>query len=94
MAICLLQCWPWLEKLHQAIVGFDERRRPPLEGMGPLAHPCRLIKNLGADGLTKYYGLSSQDALRLEEIATLFVAKVALRPEDEYDRAIADLEKL
>jgi hypothetical protein len=93
MAICLLQRWPWLEKLHQAIVGFDERRRPPLEGMGPLAHPCRLIKNLGADGLTKYYGLSSQDALRLEEIGALFVSKTALRPEDEYVRAISDLEK-
>jgi hypothetical protein len=94
MAICLLQRWPWLEKLHQAMVRLDERRRPPLEGLGPSAHPCRLIKNLGADGLTKYYGLSSQDALRLEEIGALFVSKTALRPEDEYVRAIADLEQL
>lgn len=94
LAIYLLQSWPWLEKLHQTIVGWDERRRPPLAGLGPSAHPCRLIKHLGADGLSKYYGLSSQDALRLEEIAALFVVKTALRPEDEYVRAIADLEKL
>jgi hypothetical protein len=94
MGICLLQRWSWLVKLYQAVVGFDARRRPPLEGLGPAAHPCLLIKNLGADGLVKYYGLSSQDALRLEAIGALFVSKPTLRPEDEYVRAIADLEKL
>ena len=92
-AICLLQRWTWVEKLYLAIIGFDERRRPPLEGLGPSAHPCRQIKNLGADGLMKYYGLSSQDALRLEEISALFVSKTTLRPEGEYVRGIADLEK-
>ena len=92
-AICLLQRWAWVEKLYLAIIGFDERRRPPLEGLGPSAHPCRQIKNLGADGLMKYYGLSSQDALRLEEISALFVSKTTLRPEGEYVRGIADLEK-
>ncbi len=94
MGICLLQRWSWLVKLYQAVVGFDARRRPPLEGLGPAAHPRLLIKSLGADGLVKYYGLSSQDALRLEAIGALFVSKPTLRPEDEYVRAIADLEKL
>jgi hypothetical protein len=94
VVICLLQRWTDLEKLYQAITAFDERRRPSLEGLGPRAHVCRLIKHLGAEGLTTYYGISSPEALRLAEIATLFVVKTSLRAEGDYMRAIADLEKL
>lgn len=93
-AICLLQRWTWVEKLYLAIIGFDERRRRSPEGLGPCAHPCRLIKHLGPEGLTTYYGLSSPEALRLVEIGALFIAKPTLRPEEEYAQGIADLEKL
>lgn len=94
IVISQLQRWSHLERLYQAIMSFDERRRAPWEGLGPRAHPCRLIKHLGPDGLVMYYRLTSQEALRLTEIGSLFIAKTTVRPEDEYVRAIAYLDEL
>jgi hypothetical protein len=94
MAICLLQRWPWIVKLHDAIQAFDQRRRPQLSVEGPGPHPCRIIKHLGADGLTAYYGLSTPGALRLEQIGALFISKPMLRPEEDYVRAVDDLNQL
>ncbi len=92
MAISLLQRWPSMGKLYRALQAFHERRHGLREDFGPSADPSRLMRHLGSVGLAGYYGLSPEDAARLEAIGKLFVTGIAPWPEADFEQAVAILE--